>query len=158
MKPVGGRIHSGAVRLVVGKPRFHRHEAGWGTLHSVQQTILSGIQIFNSSHSIKTKVRIPPLATDWTDRTPRQRPPLRRRLRPHQRLHRLRPRPNRHSSPNDYLLQKMFRRSHGLRVIAADSVRKHQPRIHHNFRRYQGHHRRRKPHPAVPLSPRTPSV
>ncbi len=72
MKPVGGRNNSGAVRLVVGKPGFHRHEAGWGTLDSVQQTIRSGIQIFNSSHSIKTRLRIPPLSTDWTDRT---RPP-----------------------------------------------------------------------------------
>ena len=27
MKPVGGRKNSGAVRLVVGKPGFHRHEA-----------------------------------------------------------------------------------------------------------------------------------
>ena len=70
MKPVGGRKNSGAVRLVVGKPGFHRHEAGWGTLDSVQPTIRSGIQIFNSRHSIKTKLRISPLSTDWTDRTP----------------------------------------------------------------------------------------
>ena len=69
MKPVGGRKNSGAVRVVVGKPGFHRHEAGWGTLDSVQPTIRSGIQIFNSSHSIKTIFRIPPLSTDWTDRT-----------------------------------------------------------------------------------------
>ena len=70
IKPVGGRKNSGAVRVVVGKPGFHRHEAGWGTLDSVQQTIRSGIQVFNSSHSIKTKFKIPPLSTDWTDRTP----------------------------------------------------------------------------------------
>ena len=59
MKPVGGRKNSGAVRVVVGKPGFHRHEAGWGTLDSVQQTIRSGIQIFNFSDSIKTRLRIP---------------------------------------------------------------------------------------------------
>ena len=69
MKPVGGRKNSGVVRLVVGKPGFHRHEAGWGTLHSVQPTIRSGNQLFNSSHSINTEFRIPPLSTDWTDRT-----------------------------------------------------------------------------------------
>ncbi len=46
-----------------------RHEAGWGTLDSGQQTIRSGIQVFNSSHSINTKFRIPPLSKDWTDRT-----------------------------------------------------------------------------------------
>ena len=69
-KPVGGRENSGAVRLVVGKPGFHRHEAGWGTLDSVQQTVRSRIQIFNSSHSIKTKFGIPSLSTDWIDRSP----------------------------------------------------------------------------------------
>ncbi len=68
MKPIGGRINSGAVRVVVGKPVFHRHEAGWGTQDSVQQTIRSGIQIFNSSHSVKIIFRIPPLSTDWTGR------------------------------------------------------------------------------------------
>ena len=36
MKPVGGRKNSWVVRLVVGKPSFHRHEAGWGTLDSME--------------------------------------------------------------------------------------------------------------------------
>ncbi len=69
MKPVGGRKTSGTVRLVVGKPGCHRHEAGWGTLDSVHQTIRSGIQIVSSSRSINTEFRFPPLSTDWTDRT-----------------------------------------------------------------------------------------
>ena len=46
-----------------------RYEAGWGTLDSVQPTIRSGTKIFNSSHGINTKLRIPPLPTDWTDRS-----------------------------------------------------------------------------------------